>query len=349
LKFIPHSRPFLDEEEIETVKRVLYSGYIAQGREVEKFEKKISRLTESKSACALCNGTTALRLTLEVLGIGKGEEVVLPDYTCTALLYAVLSLQAKPKIVDILSSHLQLDVEKFHASIGSRVKAVILPYMFGIIPKVEVYRREGVYLIEDGAQALGTKKIGKIGKALIYSFYATKMITTGEGGMVCSDETSLIEKIKDLREYDKKDEYSLRFNYKMTDIQAAIGVVQVEKVAGFIRRRKKIQRYYDDFFLSQELAFKPAEIEEWIPFRYLIKLSPETLDKVEKEYYAYGIEVKKPVYQLLHRYLKLPDNLYPESVKCYNSILSLPLYPALKDEEVEKVVESSKKIFKKKW
>ncbi len=348
MNLIPHSRPLLGEEEEEAVKRVIRSGYIAQGSEVERFERKVARLSGSKAACAVCNGTTALKLSLQVLGVGKGDEVVLPDYTCTALLYAVCALQAEPRIIDISSSHLQLDAEKFQAYSSPRLKAVILPYMFGIIPGAESYRKEKVYLVEDAAQALGAEKIGRMGIALVYSFYATKMATTGEGGMVCSNDATIIERIKELREYDKKEEYSLRFNYKMTDIQAAMGVVQAGKVAGFVERRKEIQRYYDDFFLARGLAFKPGGIEEWIPYRYLIKLPPGSLDRSEKAYRAQGIEAKRPVFQLLHRYLKLPDNLYPESVKCYNSILSLPLYPALKDGEVERVVEASREIFEKK-
>jgi len=348
LSLVPHSRPLVGEEEERAVKRVIHSGYIAQGNEVEKLEKEIARLTSNKSACAVCNGTTALKLILQILGVGKGDEVVLPDYTCTALLYAVRALQAKPRIIDISSSHLQLDAEKFQAFLSPHLKAVILPYMFGIIPRVELYQREGIYLVEDAAQAFGAKQIGRKGIALIYSFYATKMITTGEGGMICGNDISIIERIKELREYDKKDEYSLRFNYKMTDIQAAIGLVQAGKIAGFVERRKKIQEYYDDFFLARDLAFKPSNIEEWIPYRYLVKLPPGTLDRIEKEYRAQGIDAKRPVFQLLHRYLKLPDNLYPESVKYYDSILSLPLYPALKDGEVEQVVEASRKIFEKK-
>ena len=249
LGFIPHSRPTLGEEEVKAVAEVIKSGHIAEGEVVQRFEKTFAGKMGVQDAAAVSSGTAALHLTLLALGIGSDDEVIIPSYVCTALLHAIQYVGARPVLAEIDSKTYNIDPDDVQRRITIRSKAIIVPHMFGLAANLDKLLKLEVPIIEDCAQAVGgtyhQKPLGSFGDAAIFSFYATKMMATGEGGMVTSNSTEFIKRVRDLRTYDQKPADKVRYNYKMSDVQAALGEMQFARLNDFITRRKKIaQRYF---------------------------------------------------------------------------------------------------------
>jgi perosamine synthetase len=244
LEFIPHSRPTLGEDEVRAVTAVIRSGHIAEGEVVARFEKAFAGKMGVQHAVATSSGTAALHLILLAMGIGPGDEVIIPSYVCTALLHAVHYVRARPILAEIDPVTYNIDPDDVQKHITTRTKAIIVPHMFGLSANLDKLLNLDVPLIEDCAQAVGgtyhQKPLGTFGDAAIFSFYATKMMATGEGGMAASDSDEIIERIRDLKTYDEKEADKVRYNYKMTDVQAAIGEVQLGRLDDFIGERKRI-------------------------------------------------------------------------------------------------------------
>jgi len=343
---IPHSKPTLDKKDYDAVLEVLRSGQITQGEYVKRFEANLSEFIGVKGGVATNSGTSALHLALLALEAGKGDEIILPGYVCTALLNAINYVGATPVLVDIEPNSFNISSKKVKESLTERTKAIIVPHLFGLPANLEELLSLGVPLIEDCAQALGAtykgKQTGSFGRLSIFSFYATKVITSGEGGMVLSDSPHLLERVRDLRDYDNRDNYKTRFNYRMTDLQAALGISQMEKLPSFLERRKSIAKRY-----SQEMANIPALLppeypeREHIFYRYVIRVKGDLerlLDQIKKE----GICCERPVYRPLHYYLGLSG--LPETERIWSSALSIPIYPSLASDEVTEVIKGVKRL-----
>ena len=341
---IPHSKPTIGDEEVRAVEAVLRSGQIAQGREVEEFEKRLCEFTGRRHGVAVSSGTAALCLSLHALGIGTGDEVILPSFTCAALLHAVEAVRARPLLTDIDPEDFNISVDGARKRIRRKTKAIIVPHAFGRSSRMQELLALGVPVIEDGTQALGARagasRVGSLGQLSVFSFYATKMITTGEGGVILTDSGRLAERLRDLRDYDKKRDHRLRTNSKMTDLAAAIGMVQLQKLSSFIQARRKLAQNYRESLEGLGLAL-PTEDEErdHVYFRYVIRIrqgSSRHLQKLNEE----GIEAKKPVFKPLHQYLKLPDKDFPVTVQAMRETCSLPIFPSLEDSSLIQVCEA---------
>jgi dTDP-4-amino-4,6-dideoxygalactose transaminase len=343
---IPHSKPTLDNRDCDAVLEVLQSGQITQGEYVKRFEDKLSEFIGVKGGVATNSGTSALHLALLALEAGKGDEIILPSYVCTALLNAIHYVRATPILVDIEPDSFNLDAKRVKESLTEKTKAIIVPHLFGLPADMEELQSFGIPLIEDCAQALGAtykgKQAGGFGALSIFSFYATKVIASGEGGMVLSDSPHLLERVRDLRDYDNRDNYRIRFNYKMTDLQAALGISQMEKLPSFLERRKVIAKRY-----SRELPNIPALLPPEYPdrkhifYRYVIRVEgnlERLLEQIKKE----GICCERPVYRPLHYYLGLSD--FPETERIWSSALSIPIYPSLASGEVTEVIDRVKRL-----
>jgi len=289
-------------------------------------------------AAAVSSGTTALHLTLLALGIGKGDEVVIPSYVCTALWHAVRAAGATPVLADCDADTFNISADDVEKLITDRTRAVIAPHLLGQAADLENLLGLGVPVIEDCAQSLGgayrNRPTGGFGVAAVFSFYATKVIAAGEGGMVVSRDDRLIARIRDIREYDEKDDLSLRFNGKLTDLQAALALSQLGKLPAFIARRRAIARRYDRVLKLHGL--KPPRCRDdrdHIFFRYVI-----LVDEAEAFIAAMGkrgVTCRRPVYRPLHRYLGLPG--FEATEKTWRHAVSIPLYPGLTDEEIAAV------------
>ena len=344
-RIIPHSRPFIDQDDIKAVSDVLASGEIAQGVKAREFEEAIASYIGTEYGVACSSGTSALHLALLSLGVGFGDEVVIPSYVCSSPYFATVNTGAVPKIADIDSTGFNLNVESAKKQLTDKTKAIILPHMFGTPAEINELLDLGVPIIEDCAQSLGAerggRKVGSFGTLSIFSFYATKMITTGEGGMVLTNDTKLYDKLLELRDYDKKSLSPPKYNYKMTDFQAALGLSQLKKLPHFIERRKQIAFSYDKAFANcVELPTFPLN-KNPVYFRYVIEVSSR--DSIQEKTRKKGVICEKPIFQPLHNSLFLSG--FPNSNRADRRALSVPIYPSLTDSEVKYVAETASNIF----
>jgi len=334
---IPHSRPTIGDQEAMAVSAVIASGRIAQDVMVERFEKSFAAFCGCRYAAAVSSGTAALHLTLKAMGIGPGAAVVAPRVVCSARLNAIAAAGATPLIADIRPDCYNIDPADVAGRLTPRTRAVIAPHMFGLPVDMNGLKGLGLPVIEDAAQALGAiyegRKVGGLGTAAIFSFYATKVITTGEGGMVVSDCRKLIDAIKDLRAYDNKRAYIVRCNFKMTDMQAAMGLVQLRRLPEFLARRREIAEAYDQRLGSLGLK-PPFKTNSRIYYRYVV-MCPKGVKSVINQMAASGISCARPVFFPLHRLLGLRG--FTGTEKAWRSSLSLPIYPCLDDDAVNAV------------
>ncbi len=341
---IPHSRPTLDEQDRQAVLDVLQTGRLVQGEQVAGFEAELSDLIGVSHAAAVSSGTAALHLALVALGAGEGDEVICPSYVCSALLHAVRYAKATPVIADIERDTFNIDVQDVKKRMTARTKAIIVPHLFGLPASMAEITALGIPVIEDCAQSLGSRFhdriTGSFGVISIFSFYATKVIAAGEGGMVLSNDPGLIEKIRDLRDYDEREDDALRYNYKMTDMQAALGRSQLRKIDGFIKRRREIAGHYDRILKKAgfPIPATPPDTEH-IYYRYVILLDQaETFIEAMNQS---GVACRRPVFKPLHRYLGLSG--YSVTGDVWKKAVSIPIYPSLTQRDLFVIAESMQK------
>ena len=331
---ISHSSPSLGKEEFQACQRVLQSGYLASGPETRKFEKELAQRYGRGHAVAVSSGFAALHLSLVALGVKRGDSVVLPSYCCTALLNAVKIIGAEAEIVDTPYLGIGLDGSKSHSS-----GVVVAPQMFGVVQDLSGINPS--LLIEDGAMSLGPGAL-KQGRVSIASFYATKMMTTGQGGAVLTDDEDLAEEVRDLISYDNRPEYRLRFNYAPTDLGSAIGRAQLKRLDDFLASRQELAEKYDDDFKAKapQLLVRAEGLADLGPglFRYWVKVDDPV--GLSLKLAQAGVEAKSPVFRPLHRYLNCSDEEYPCASSSQNHILSLPYHPKMSDEDRQKVVDA---------
>jgi len=340
---IPHSRPTIDEDDAAAVTAVLKSGHLSQGREVARFESALASFIGTKTGVAVSSGTAALHLSLLALRIKRGDEVILPSYVCTAPLNAVHLATATPVIADIDRDTFNIDVADVKKRITGQTRAIIVPHLFGLPADLDELQSLGIPVIEDCAMSIGSRFKGRLagsfGVVSVFSFYTTKMMATGEGGMVLSDRDDLIEAIRDLRDYDEKEGYAVRFNYKMTDLQAALGISQLKKLPLFIEKRKGLAARYDGELESMGAPVPPVpEEREHVYYRYVIRVNdpPAFMERMRRG----GVECRRPVFRPLHRYLGLKG--YTAADDAWDRAVSIPLYPSLQEKEQQDIIRQMK-------
>lgn len=332
---IPHNKPTIGVEEEKALERVLNSGFLSQGKEVKKFEDEFCKylgLTK-QHAIAVSSGTAALFLGLWALNSNK-QKVAFPSYVCSAVRNAVALSGGKESIIDSGNNTPNMDLKKIGKKSG---KIIIIPHMYGI-PQ-EINKIENIKFIEDCAQSLGSKInntfAGLQGDLGIYSFYATKMITSGgSGGMVVSKNKEMIDKIRDYREFDYRHDKKLRFNFQMTELQAAFGRVQLKKLPKFITRREKIFRTYQKNGLDL-LDIKQNEIKKIKPVRYRAILKTNHQKKILNILKKAQVGARIPIenWELLGK-----GKNFKNAYELTKKTVSLPIYPSLTNEEVEKIL-----------
>src|SRR5437016_7811567 len=302
----------------------------------------MAKVTGQGHGVAVSSGTAALYLALMALGIGAGDEVVIPSYVCTALWPQVPLTGPKPVLVDLEPATYQPSPQAVARALTRHTKAVIVPHMFGLPADIENVKSHGVPVIEDCAQTLGVTvrgaPVGGTGKLAICSFYATKLLTAGEGGMVLGRDESLVGRVRALRQYDEQNTPERAFNYKMTDMQAALGLCQVARLESFLARRRAIAARYHEAVRQADLTPPggPAGLEHGY-FRYVLRLSGPVGPALDR---AHKLEIgcQRPVRLPIHRYLGLSG--FPETDAAWERALSIPLYPALTDPEVERLLRA---------
>jgi perosamine synthetase len=353
-KVIPHNKPTIGAEEIKAVADTLGNLELTVGTKVGVFEKAFSDCI-GVNAVATSSGTSALHLALIALGVSKNAEVIMPSYTCIAVALPVLYQQAKPILVDVGDDY-NISIEDVKRKITNKTKAVIVPHMFGYPADLdevkELCEENNVYLVEDCAQAIGAtyqdKKVGTVGDISIFSFYATKMMTTIQGGMVCTNNSELVQIIKDLRYHDQcrsldDSDPRMKYSYMMSDVGAAIGIIQLKKLDYFIKRRREIAPIYREK-LDDKIVINPMESDEkkHIYSRYVIRTPYNPAEIIEKMREQNIICERMYVPPLHRRELlkKFNSNVgFSKTEEVLDSAISLPIYPSLRDEEAEYVVD----------
>ncbi|TKB68352.1 MAG: DegT/DnrJ/EryC1/StrS family aminotransferase [Nitrospira sp.] len=350
---IPHSRPAIDQEALRVVVDVLSSRHIAQGACVERFEHEMAAYFGLQGGVAVSSGTAALELALRALKIGAGDEVIMPSYVCAAPWLATQRVGAQATLVDIDPDTFNIDPFAAGLAITEKTRAIIVPHLFGLPADLAALEKLGVPLIEDCAQTLGAmeqgRSVGTVGRLTVCSFYATKLLCAGEGGMVLSDDASLLERVRSLREYDGAPVLDpSSFNFKLTDLQAALGLSQLGRLSAFHERRQFLAATYREILSSKTVIcpnVPPGRTHGY--YRFVIRVpsmqaKPDGLMNLIGQLEQQGIHCRKPVFRPLHRYLDMPG--FPRSDEADRTALSIPLYPDLTGDEVGQIVQSLGKV-----
>jgi len=335
---IPHSRPTVSAEDAERVARVVRSGRLAQGAEVEAFERELATRLGVAAVAAVSSGSAALELALRALDVGPGDEVVVPTYACDALHHAVTRCGAAPVLADADPETFGPSAKDVAHRLTRRARAVVVVHPFGLALDLDAFLALGVPVVEDCAQAIGARvagrAVGSRGALAIGSFYATKLITSGEGGAVAGP-AERVARVRDARDYDEREELIPRFNFKLTDIQAALGRSQLGRLDTFVARRRAIATRYRARLGSVAGCHPPRDRGERHVFHRFVVTIERPLGPLIDDLRERGVMARRPVFRPIHRALGLAG--YPEADRLWTQCLSLPCYPSLADAEVDTV------------
>jgi perosamine synthetase len=353
---IPVSRPCIGNEEAGAVTRVLQSGMIAQGEAVAAFERAFASYIGVAHAIAVSNGTTALHASLLAAGIGPGDEVIVPSFTFIATATSVSMCGARPVFADVEDRYFMLDPASAEALVTEKTRAVMGVHLFGQpfdIPALSgLCRDHGLLLLEDACQAHGStfrgRRLGSFGAMACFSFYATKNMTTGEGGMVTTDDPDLAARVRLLINHGQKEKYlhtTLGYNYRMTDLNGAIGLVQLGRLEEMNARRAANAKYLDGHLRCQGVVTPEVRPDSThVYHQYVLKLEKEaklTRDGLMQALAARGVgtavHYPRPVHdQPLYHGLQGRDPC-PVSGRLASSVLSLPVHPLLSGEDLRAI------------
>ena len=360
---IPVARPVIGQDEISAVTAVLESGMLAAGERVSEFERNFADYCGTTHAVAINNGTAALHAALLAADIGHGDEVIVPSFSFIATATAVSMTGAKPIFVDVDEQTFGIDPAKVQENVSPKTKAVIGVHLFGqpfdIQGIKQVCESHNLILIEDAAQAQGAmfngEKTGGFGQFGCFSFYATKNMTTGEGGMVTTNEKAFADRLRLLINHGQSEKYlhtRLGYNYRMTDIAAAIGLVQLKKLEKFNTRRRKNAEYYDSHISVKGLVTPVvAPGMHHVYHQYVIRLTDEFpmkradfLEYLKAKGIGTAVHYPIPIHrQPLYANALEPDTC-PVSTSLASSVLSIPVHPLLDQKELTYISDAINRV-----
>ncbi|NER39464.1 MAG: DegT/DnrJ/EryC1/StrS family aminotransferase [Oscillatoria sp. SIO1A7] len=353
---IPQVEPWIDNSELEQLKRVIESTYLTENKITKEFEEGVRELTAAKHAIAVCNGTMALYCGLKALGIGFGDEVIVPDLTFVASSNAVLMTGAKPIFCDIEKDHLLIDVDAAEELVTEKTKAIMPVHLYGqsadMTKVLEFAARHNLRVIEDAAQAIGVKyksiHVGLQGDVSGISFYGNKTITCGEGGIILTNSDEIAQSCRRLKNHgrDRRGTFvheHIGFNFSMTEMQSAIGVSQLKKLPAIIQRKQEIHDTYAEGLKNiEQLEITPiaprCEPVHWFTSFYaedraeLVDYLAE--NKIQTRRFFCPLHLQ-PCYQDSVD----PEREYPITTQAYERAISLPSAYGLKPEQQEYVIE----------
>lgn len=350
---IPIAKPLIGEEEKRAVLEVLDSGILAQGPRVAAFESAFAEMCGVKFAVATSSGTTALHVALLAHGIGQGDEVITTPFTFIASANTVLYTGARPVFIDINPDTFNIDPALIERAITPRTKAIMPVHLFGLSsdmdPIMEIARKHNFAVIEDACQSHGAeyrgKRVGSFGTGC-FSLYPTKNITSAEGGMITTDSAELAEKCRVIRQHGMRRRYyhdELGFNFRMTDIHAAIGLAQLKKIEQFNQARNANAQYLSANLRGVLPPRVPAGYKH-VYHQYTIRVQngrrDGLLDHLNKHQIGTGVYYPVPVHQqtFYTQQLGFHDH-FPVSEQAAAEVLSLPVHPALSQGDLETIVQ----------
>jgi dTDP-4-amino-4,6-dideoxygalactose transaminase len=373
-EFIPFHKPYITEDEVSEVTDALRSGWWTTGPKALKFENNFKEFIGCKHAVAVSSWTAAAHLALESIGLKEGDEVIVPSMTFTATAEIVCYFRAKPVIVDVQRDTYNINPEEIERAITSRTKAII-PVHYGgqscdMYEVLNIAEKNNLSVIEDAAHALPSfykgKIIGTLSDVTCFSFYATKTLATGEGGMICTDNDEIANRCSIMRlhgiDKDAWKRYSEEGNwyyeviapgykYNFTDIQAALGLAQLKKIEEMLDKRKNIFDLYNEGFKDNELIklYKIKQDRESSYHLYPIELNIDKLtvsranfiEKLKES--GIGVSVHFiPLYRhpFYRNVFNLENKNYPVSESIYGGIINIPIWPGMKISQIEQVIDS---------
>lgn len=359
---IPLTRPDTDEHEVNAVASVLASGILTQGPKVVALEERMAALVGTGQAIATTSATTALHLTLASLGIGRGDDVLVADFTFPATANVVIQQGARPILVDVDPTTLSMDPADLQRRVTPASRAIIPVHPFGLSADMDGIRniadRHGLMVVEDAATALGAmhmnRPVGGLGVAGCFSFHPRKSITTGEGGMIVTDDHDLADRMRLLRSHGGRREHgrftfeAAGYNYRLSDVLAAIGIAQLEKLDGLLaRRRSRAERYRDLLSRARDLELPTDAPWGKHVFQSYVVTLPGNVDRdaVIRRLANVGVESTIGTYALhsqpfyMDAFGYRPDDL-PIAEAAFRRTLSIPLFPSMTDEQQDHVAES---------
>lgn len=358
------ARPQLGEAEVRAVTEVLASGLLVQGPTVERFEARLAALAGTPHAVAVSSGTAALHLALLAAGVGPGDDVVTSAFTFPATVNAIELVGARPVLVDIDPATFNLDVAGLEAALTPRVRAIVPVHEFGLMADMEAIRRvaarHGIAVVEDAACALGASQwiegqrvpAGAAGDLACFSFHPRKSVTTGEGGAVSTRDGARARRLRRLRNHglepgpDGLDVVEPGFNYRMSEVQAALGLAQIERLGWALDERRRLAARYDEALAGVEWLQRPQEPKERVHAwqSYVVLLAPD-IDRARlvARLGERGVEAVRGAYAVhrlrfyRERYRYEPER-FPAASAAHDRTLALPLWPGMGTDAVDRVV-----------
>ena len=366
----PVSIPYITQREINSVNKVLKSGWISSdGPEVKKFESEFSKFIGRKYSVAVSSGTAALEIAIKALGIKKNDEVLIPNFTIISNALAVVKQQAKPVLVDCNLENWNIDINQLENKINKKTKAIIVTHIYSFANDMDkilkICRKNNIFVIEDAAEVIGLKykdkKCGSFGDISTFSFYANKQITTGEGGMISVNKFDLYNKCKSLRNlcFGKLNRFNhedIGWNYRMTNIQAALGLSQIKNINKIVKKKIMIGRqYYKNLKLNKNLTILPPFISYskniyWV-VGILIKNKKIKSSLLAIELRKFGI-MTRPFFWPMHeqqifKKMKLfKKSKFPNSSYLARYGLYLPSYYNLNNKQIDYISSVVNNILK---
>lgn len=366
------SKSSISKYEINSVKKVLESQYLGMGPEVEKFEKNLKKFFK-REVCCFNSGTAALQIAIQSCGLGKGDEILVPCITYVATYQAISATGAKPVLCDVDPSNLNIDLIDLKKKVTKKTKAIIPVHFSGHPCNLdEIYtfsKKMKIRVIEDSAHAFGSiykgKKIGSQGYINCFSFDGIKNITSGEGGCLVTNDKEIIRKAKIIRSLGVINEASLRYKrkkkwnynvkeqgwrYHMSDLNAAIGIIQLKRFSKLSKKRQELAKYYDENFknFSNYVKIFKRNFNIEVPHIYCLLINNlKNRDLIRKKLLQYKIETGvhyKPGYLL--DYYKSNKNRFPKCESVQKKVITLPLHPGISKKDINKIVKIFIKILK---
>lgn len=358
---IPIAKPIIGDEEAKVVATVLQSGMLAQGKQVSEFEERFSEYIGVQNSVAVSNGTVALDLALKASGIQQGDEVIIPSFTFVATANSVLFQSARPVFADVDEKTFNINPDDVLERITAKTKAIIGVHLFGhpfdLEAMQEICEDHHLVLIEDAAQAHGAeyggKRVGSFGIGC-FSFYPTKNMTTGEGGMITTNSAEIAETCRLLRNHGDSGKYhhmTLGYNYRMTDLEAALGIVQLRKLDGFNAKRIKNAEYFNKNITTSglKLPYNKSGVKH-VYHQYAVTIEDdfpmsrdEFMEYLRDKGIGSGVHYPLPIHNqpLYQRLGYTSENVRcPVATALSEKILSLPIHPALEEADLRYIAET---------
>ena len=376
MNMIPISKPFLSTEEAQAAYDTILSGWVTQGPRVEEFENEFAKLTGAKYAIAVSNCTTALHLSLIVAGVGKDDEVICPSLSYIATANSIRYVGAKPVFAEVCNDY-NLDVKDIENRITKNTKAILLVHQMGMPANIDevknICKKYSLELIEDAACAIGScyknKMIGSHSELVCFSFHPRKVITTGDGGMITTSRLDYYERLKKLRQhgmsvndrvrhaskkviFEKYEE--LGYNYRLTDIQASVGIQQLKKLNEIVQKRREIASIYNNAFKDIQCIDLPKDnrhsISNFQSYSIMLKRNcPIKRNELMQKLLDYGIATRKGI-MLAHKeeaYANFGSKNLEHSEFLSNNSIILPLYVPMSKNDIDFVIKTFINIINK--